>query len=87
MIFNYLAPNVAAVGAAIEQIFPLVYEFRKKRSPEDEQALLAKKRKGARRYRDDFVVDTETLMVEDRMLTDEEPEDEEMQAESDASWD
>lgn len=30
------APSVADVQAAIEHIFPLVYEFRKERSPDDE---------------------------------------------------
>ncbi|KAI4464324.1 tata-box binding protein [Holotrichia oblita] len=33
------APSVTDVQAAIEYIFPLVYEFRKERSPEDIQAL------------------------------------------------
>lgn len=37
------APSVADVQAAIEHIFPLVYEFRKDRSPEEIQA--AKRRK------------------------------------------
>ncbi|KAK0179672.1 hypothetical protein PV327_005404 [Microctonus hyperodae] len=80
------APSVAAVGAAIEVIFPLVYEFRKKRSPEDEQALLARKRKGARRYRNEYLSDP-NVIIEDPLLIDEAEEDEEMPAESDASWD
>lgn len=39
------APNVASVQAAIEHIYPLVYEFRKERTAEDEIALAARKRK------------------------------------------
>uniref|UniRef100_A0A182SI75 TATA box-binding protein-like 1 n=1 Tax=Anopheles maculatus TaxID=74869 RepID=A0A182SI75_9DIPT len=34
------AASVAFVQAAIEQIFPLVYEFRKKRSPVEKQAMV-----------------------------------------------
>ncbi|CAG5097211.1 Similar to Tbpl1: TATA box-binding protein-like 1 (Mus musculus) [Cotesia congregata] len=75
------APNVAAVGAAIEQIFPLVYEFRKKRSPEDEQALAAKKLKNAARYRRDIIEDQDLLPAVIGS------DDEEMPIESDASGD
>lgn len=39
----FLAPSVADVQAAIEFIFPLVYEFRKERTKE-EQEFLAKKK-------------------------------------------
>ncbi|XP_014297974.1 TATA box-binding protein-like 1 [Microplitis demolitor] len=76
------APSVAAVGAAIEQIFPLVYEFRKKRSPEDEAALAAKKSKNAARYKKEFIDDPDILAVE-HVVTD----DEEMPVDSDASGD
>ncbi|XP_034936947.1 TATA box-binding protein-like protein 1 [Chelonus insularis] len=74
------APSVAAVGEAIEQIFPLVYEFRKKRSPEDEMALSAKKRKSIKRFRKN---EDEVDMEAEEMITDEE-EHEEM-CDSDAS--
>lgn len=39
------APSVADVQAAIEHIFPLVYEFRKERSKEELEALAKKKMK------------------------------------------
>ncbi|EFN75083.1 TATA box-binding protein-like protein 1 [Harpegnathos saltator] len=39
------APNVASVQAAIEYIYPLVYEFRKERTAEDELAFATKRRK------------------------------------------
>ncbi|KAF7271356.1 hypothetical protein GWI33_015714 [Rhynchophorus ferrugineus] len=39
------APSVADVQAAIEHIFPLVYEFRKERSKEEIEALAKKKLK------------------------------------------
>ncbi|CAG9767644.1 unnamed protein product [Ceutorhynchus assimilis] len=38
------APSVADVQAAIEYIFPLIYEFRKERSKEETEALDKKKR-------------------------------------------
>lgn len=44
-ITHVAAPNVASVQAAIEHIYPLVYEFRKERTAEDELALAARKRK------------------------------------------
>lgn len=37
------APSVADVQAAIEYIFPLVYEFRKERTPEEKAQLALKK--------------------------------------------
>lgn len=43
MFFFFAAPSVADVQAAIEYIFPLVYEFRKERTKE-EQEFLAKKK-------------------------------------------
>ncbi|XP_045467030.1 TATA box-binding protein-like 1 [Harmonia axyridis] len=39
------APSVAGVQAAIEYIFPLVYEFRKERTAEEQTALALKKLK------------------------------------------
>lgn len=39
----FAAPSVADVQAAIEYIFPLVYEFRKERTPEEIAHLALKK--------------------------------------------
>lgn len=39
------APSVADVQAAIEYIYPLIYEFRKERSKEELEALAKKKQK------------------------------------------
>lgn len=47
---------------------------------------MARKRKGARRYRNEYLSDP-SAMIEDPLLIDEAEEDEEMPAESDASWD
>lgn len=80
------APNVAAVQAAIEYIYPLVYEFRKERTAEDELALSTKKRRLglSKRTRDDeFLHDPD--YVYDGMFSEEEDEAEDR--ESDASWD
>lgn len=44
-MYYITAPNVASVQAAIEYIYPLVYEFRKERTAEDELVLASKKRK------------------------------------------
>lgn len=81
-----VAPNVAAVQAAIEYIYPLVYEFRKERTTEDELALTTKKRRmGLRKKRrDEFLHDPDYIY--DTMFSDEEEEEEEV-GESDASWD
>ncbi|KAF7997988.1 hypothetical protein HCN44_009386 [Aphidius gifuensis] len=73
------APSVDSVGKAIEHIFPLVYEFRKQRSIEDEALLLAKKRKLAnKKYPDEF--DPEAIIQNP-------VDDEDMMIESDGSWD
>ena len=45
--FQLLAASVANVQAAIEHIFPLVYEFRKKRSPEELEQLRLKQQQNA----------------------------------------
>lgn len=78
------APNVAAVQAAIEYIYPLIYEFRKERTPEDELALTSKKRRMGvnKRNREEFIRNSEYIY--DTMFSDEEEEEE---GGSDASWD
>ncbi|KOC65381.1 TATA box-binding protein-like protein 1 [Habropoda laboriosa] len=80
------APNVAAVQAAIEYIYPLVYEFRKERTAEDELALTTKKRRlgMSKRNREEFLHDPDYMY--DTMFSEEEEEEEE-EGESDASWD
>lgn len=87
-IYNIItAPNVAAVQAAIEYIYPLVYEFRKERTPEDELALSTKKRKLGlnKRSRDEFLEDEPDISCESAASDDvEDVLDEE---ESDGSWD
>lgn len=52
----FLAPSVADVQAAIEYIFPLVYEFRKERTKEETEALARKK---MRQYGDQSLVEEE----------------------------
>lgn len=48
MTFMFVpAPSVADVQAAIEYIFPLVYEFRKERTKEELEQLALKKHKQA----------------------------------------
>ncbi|XP_017876962.1 TATA box-binding protein-like protein 1 [Ceratina calcarata] len=81
------APNVAAVQAAIEHIYPLVYEFRKERSEEDELALTTKKRRMgiSKRNRNKFLNDPDYIY--DTVFSDEEEEEEEVEVETDASWD
>ncbi|XP_012252224.2 TATA box-binding protein-like 1 [Athalia rosae] len=85
------APSVAAVQAAIEHIFPLVYDFRKERTAEDLLALQMKKRGlGASdkkvgisgNCRDDSLIRevSDTVMDEDILPSEDE-------GESDASWD
>lgn len=45
MVFVITAPSVADVQAAIEHIFPLVYEFRKEKTAEEMELHLAKRRR------------------------------------------
>ncbi|KYN03795.1 TATA box-binding protein-like protein 1 [Cyphomyrmex costatus] len=80
------APNVASVQAAIEHIYPLVYEFRKERTPEDELAFTLKKRKLGlnKRKRDEFLEDEPDLSCES-MISD--AEDALNEVETDGSWD
>ncbi|XP_022904028.1 TATA box-binding protein-like 1 [Onthophagus taurus] len=68
------APSVMDVQAAIEHIFPLVYEFRKERSPEDIQQA-AKKRRTSN--------GPEAFFIETCSPENEEEED----VASDVSWD
>ncbi|XP_012235819.1 TATA box-binding protein-like 1 [Linepithema humile] len=79
------APSVAAVQAAIEHIYPLVYEFRKERIPGDEVALATDKRKldSSKRNRDEFLEDEpdhsfESMISDADVVFDG--------AESDGSW-
>lgn len=80
------APNVAAVQAAIEYIYPLVYEFRKERSVEDKLALETKKRRlsSRKRNREEFLRDTD-LLYDPMFSPSSSSVDEE--GDSDASWD
>ncbi|XP_066599597.1 TATA box-binding protein-like 1 [Prorops nasuta] len=76
------APNVAAVQAAIEHIYPLVYEFRKEKTAEDERAYTLKKQRlmaGETKIQDEFLNDAEPETV----FSGEEAEE----CNSDASWD
>lgn len=45
----FIAPSVNDVQQAIEYIFPLVFEFRKERTKEDENLLAQKKAQGQKR--------------------------------------
>lgn len=68
---NFTAPSVDAVGKAIEHIFPLIHEFRLKRSAEDEAALLAKKRKTRnRRYPEEYTDQTDPVVEPEEMVVD-----------------
>ncbi|XP_020281245.1 TATA box-binding protein-like protein 1 [Pseudomyrmex gracilis] len=73
------APNVAAVQTAIEHIYPLVYEFRKERTLEDELTL--KKRKLSKKGQDEFL-DDEPDMTYEAVVSDVDED-----VDSDASWD
>lgn len=82
MFLFFLAPSVASVQAAIEHIFPLVYEFRKERTKEDIANLKRKLherriKQGIKEFDEDDV-----LLSGDE--TEEEEEVEEM--EEDEDW-
>lgn len=72
--FSYLAPSVSNVQGAIEHIYPLVFEFRKERSPEEIEAIQAALRaRGTKRKRHEFKDDEEP--VEFLEIKDDEEED------------
>lgn len=78
---------MAKVQAAIEYIFPLVYEFRKERTPEDLLALQMKKRglaannkRGSGNGRGELLRDADPVLDEDAVASEDEAEA------SDASW-
>ncbi|XP_069677655.1 TATA box-binding protein-like 1 [Periplaneta americana] len=80
------APSVADVQAAIEHIFPLVYEYRKERTKEDLLAMQLR-RKGQKRKRSFAhieVEDNEDYDDEMEILSDEDEDD---NCDSDKSWD
>nr|CAG4643474.1 EOG090X0CO7 [Ilyocryptus agilis] len=71
------APSVTNVQAAIEHIYPLVYEFRKDRSPEDIRTMQATKRARQgikRKCPEDFAYDPEEVDCID-LAEDEDEED------------
>ena len=78
------APSVASVQAAIEYIFPLVYEFRKERSKEDMIALKRKLKEGrAKRGLKDSDEDEIILSTEDEVMDEEDEEMEEVEEDYD----
>lgn len=85
--FYIAAPCVASVQAAIEYIFPLVYEFRKERTKEDIIALKRKLRerrakRGIKELDEDEII---LSTVDDDVVEEEVEEVEEM--EDDEDWD
>ena len=88
--FNFfLAPCVASVQAAIEYIFPLVYEFRKERTKEDIIALKRKLRerrakRGIKEYDEDEII---LSTVDDDDVVEEDVEEiEDMEDDEDWDW-
>jgi hypothetical protein len=84
---------VADVQAAIEHIFPLVYEYRKERTKEDLLALQLR-RKGQKRKRsyghieiEDNVFDNDVEVVSDEDDDDDDDEEDDENCDSDKSWD
>jgi hypothetical protein len=67
--YSFLAPSINAVQAAIEYIYPLVYEFRKERSVEEQFALENKKRRFIFTIQETIIgeneEDNENFLVED----------------------
>ena len=62
----FLAPSINAVQSAIEHIYPLVYEFRKERSMEEQFALENRKRRLVLTIQETIVgEDEENFLIED----------------------
>lgn len=79
-----LAPSVADVQAAIEHIFPLVYEFRKERTPEDLSLLQAakKRRLSAAGMEEVYNIPSKTTNQQQQ----EEEEEEDSECETEETW-
>jgi hypothetical protein len=84
-VITFAAPSVADVQAAIEYIFPLVYEYRKERTKEDLLALQLR-RKGQKRKRSfSHIHDIGNDFEGDMIVVSGDEEDE--NCDSDKSWD
>lgn len=86
------APSVANVQQAIEHIFPLVYEYRKERCPEDVARMAARSARNASRAaprRNNHVAAVTADDDYDSLEDEEDLEDEELMdyPDSDESWD
>jgi len=86
-VITFAAPSVADVQAAIEYIFPLVYEYRKERTKEDLLALQLR-RKGQKRKRSfSHIHEIGDNDFEEDMIVVSDDEDEDENCDSDKSWD
>lgn len=84
-VITVAAPSVADVQAAIEYIFPLVYEYRKERTKEDLLALQLR-RKGQKRKRSfSHVHEIADNELEEDIIG--MSDDEDQNCDSDKSWD
>ena len=85
-VFLISAPCVGKVQSAIEHIYPLVFEFRKERSPEDIRTMQATKRSRGfkRKCSSDFgfEADEECITIDD----DEEEEAEDFDSDQSHDW-
>jgi hypothetical protein len=80
------APSVADVQAAIEHIFPLVYEYRKERTKEDLLALQLR-RKGQKRKRSFAHIEIEDNDEFEEVVEVVSDDEEDENCDSDKSWD
>jgi hypothetical protein len=87
-VITFAAPSVADVQAAIEYIFPLVYEYRKERTKEDLLALQLR-RKGQKRKRSFSHIHEigDNDFEEDVIGMSDNDDDEDENCDSDKSWD
>jgi len=85
-VITFAAPSVADVQAAIEYIFPLVYEYSKERTKEDLLALQLR-RKGQKRKRSFSHIHEigDNDFVEDMIVISD--DDDDANCDSDKSWD
>ena len=86
-VITFAAPSVADVQAAIEYIFPLVYEYRKERTKVDLLALQLR-RKGQKRKRSfSHIHEIGDNDFEEDMIRVSDDEDDDENCDSDKSWD
>jgi len=86
-VITFAAPSVADVQAAIEYIFPLVYEYRKEHTKEDLLAMQLRRKGQKRKHSFSHIREIGDNDFEEDMIGMSDKEDDDENCDSDKSWD